>query len=100
MTQLAPAPTIRQVARVAGMNETTLKRGFKAVYGETVSDFSVRCRMQHALTLLRDQQVSVKRVAAACGYRHQTSFATAFGQHFGLRPSDLRKTLAHKRPIS
>jgi AraC-like DNA-binding protein len=100
MTQFAPAPTIRQVARVAGMNETTLKRGFKAVYGETVSDFSVRCRMQHALTLLRDQQVSVKRVAAACGYRHQTSFATAFGQHFGLRPSDLRKNLAHKRPIS
>jgi transcriptional regulator GlxA family with amidase domain len=55
--------------------------------------------MQHALTLLRDQQVVVKSVAAACGYRHQTSFATAFGQHFGLRPSDLRKTLAHKRPI-
>jgi AraC-like DNA-binding protein len=93
MTQLTPAPTIRQVARIAGMNETTLKRSFKAVYGETVSDFSVRCRMQHALTLLRDQHVSVKRVADACGYRHQTSFATAFGRHFGLRPSDLRKTL-------
>ncbi|HEY4443493.1 MAG TPA: AraC family transcriptional regulator [Steroidobacteraceae bacterium] len=93
MTQLAPAPTIRQVARIAGMNETALKRSFKAVYGETVSDFSVRCRMQHALTLLRDQQVSVKRVADACGYRHQTSFATAFGRHFGLRPSDLRKNL-------
>jgi hypothetical protein len=28
MKQLAPAPTIRQVARIAGMNETTLKRSF------------------------------------------------------------------------
>jgi len=29
------------------MNETALKRGFKAVFGETLFDFSVRCRMQH-----------------------------------------------------
>ena len=93
MKQLAPAPTIKQVARIAGMNETTLKKSFKAVYGETVFDFSVRCRMQHALTLLRDQRIPVARVAEASGYRHQTSFATAFGRHFGLRPKDVRKTL-------
>jgi AraC-like DNA-binding protein len=91
--QLSPVPTIRQVARVAGMNETTLKRGFKAVFGETVFDFSVRCRMQHALTLLRDQRIPVARVAEASGYRHQTSFATAFGRHFGLRPKDVRRNL-------
>jgi AraC-like DNA-binding protein len=48
MKQLAPAPTIPQVARAVGVSETTLKRGFKAVFGETPFDFSVRCRMQHA----------------------------------------------------
>ena len=93
MVQLSPAPTIRQVARAAGMNETTLKRSFKAVYGETIFDFSVRCRMQHALSLLRDKRVPVAQAALASGYRHQTSFATAFGRHFGLRPTDVRKTL-------
>jgi AraC-like DNA-binding protein len=89
MKQLAPAPTIRQVARIAGMNETTLKRSFKAVFGETVFDFSIRCRMQHALTLLRDQRIPVARVAEASGYRHQTSFTAAFRRHFGLRPKDV-----------
>jgi len=93
MAQLAPAPTIKQVARAAGMNETTLKRSFKAVYGETVFDFSVRCRMQRALSLLREQRVPVARVAEASGYRHQTSFATAFLRHFGLRPTEVRKNL-------
>ncbi|HEX4153636.1 MAG TPA: AraC family transcriptional regulator [Steroidobacteraceae bacterium] len=93
MQQLSPPPTIRQVARAAGMNETTLKRGFKAVFGETVFDFSVRCRMQHALVLLRDRDMPIARVAEASGYRHQTSFATAFGRHFGLRPKDLRRSL-------
>src|SRR5690606_27552102 len=78
MKQLNSPPTIRQVARVAGMNETTLKKGFKAIFGETPFDFSVRCRMQQALVLLREESMSVARVAEAVGYRHQTSFATAF----------------------
>jgi AraC-like DNA-binding protein len=88
--QLSPAPTIRQVARAAGMSETSLKRGFKSLFGETVFDFSVRCRMQHALHLLREQRMPVAQVAEAVGYSHQTSFATAFHRHFGLCPKDVR----------
>lgn len=90
MRQYSPAPTIRQVARAAGVNETTLKSGFKALFGETLFEFSVRCRMQHALGLLRDRAMPVARVAEAVGYRHQSSFATAFCRHFGMRPKDVR----------
>jgi AraC-like DNA-binding protein len=90
MTQLSPAPTIRQVARAAGMNETSLKHGFKAVFGETIFDFSVRCRMQHALSLLRERRMPVARIAEAVGYAHQTSFASAFRRHFGISPRDMR----------
>lgn len=91
MSQLSRPPTIRQVARAAGINETTLKHGFKAIFGETIFEFSVRCRMQHALTLLREQRMSVSEVGEAVGYRHQTSFATAFRRHFGMRPKDVRR---------
>lgn len=90
LKQFAPAPTIRQVARAAGMSETSLKRGFKSLFGETLFDFSVRCRMQQALTLLRERHLPVARVAEAVGYSHQTSFATAFHRHFGVRPKDVR----------
>ena len=90
MKQFAPVPTIRQVARAAGMNDTYLKRSFKAVYGETIFDFSVRCRMQHALTLLRERRMTVAQVAQSVGYSHQTSFATAFRRHFGLKPKEVR----------
>ena len=88
--QFSPVPTIRQVARAAGMGETSLKRGFKSLFGETIFDFSVRCRMQHALNLLREQGMPVARVAEAVGYSHETSFATAFHRHFGLCPKDAR----------
>ncbi len=90
LKQFSPAPTIRQAARAAGMSETSLKRGFKSLFGETIFDFSVRCRMQHALTLLRERRMPVARVAEAVGYSHQTSFATAFHRHFGLCPKDVR----------
>jgi len=90
LKQLSPAPSIRDVARAAGMNETSLKRGFKSLYGETLFDFSVRSRMQQALTMLREHRLPVARVAEAVGYSHQTSFATAFRRHFGLSPKDAR----------
>ncbi len=90
MSHLAHPPTIRQLAREAGINQTTLKRGFKAIFGETILDFSVRCRMQRALVLLREQRIAVAQVAKTVGYSHQTSFATAFRRHFGLRPKDVR----------
>jgi AraC-like DNA-binding protein len=91
MRHLSPPPTIRQVARATGLNETTLKRGFKAIFGETLFEFSNRCRMQHAMVLLRDERLPIKRVADASGYRHHTSFATAFLRHFGVRPKDVRR---------
>lgn len=91
MTQLAPPPTLRKVARAVGLGEKALTHGFKTVYGETVFDFSLRCRMQYALSLLRDRHWSVDRVSEATGYSHPTSFATAFRRHFGMRPSELKR---------
>jgi AraC-like DNA-binding protein len=84
-------PPIREVARAVGLNATTLKHGFRAVFGETPFEFSVRCRMQRALHLLREQRIAVSRVAEAVGYRHSTSFATAFRRHFGLQPKQIRR---------
>lgn len=89
-TRFVPVPTIRQVAREVGMNESTLNAAFKQAFGETLFDYSLRCRMQQALHLLRDQRLSVARVAELVGYRHQTSFATAFLRYFGMRPKDVR----------
>jgi AraC-like DNA-binding protein len=91
MRQFSPPPTIARLARSVGLAETALTRGFKAVYGETVFEFSLRCRMQRALTLLRDEHRSVDEVSETVGYSHSTSFATAFRRHFGVRPIDLRR---------
>lgn len=91
MRQLSPPPTIRQLARAVGIAETTLGHGFKSVFGETLFDFSLRCRMQYALTLLRDKHWSVAKTANAVGYAHATSFTTAFHRYFDMRPIEVRR---------
>lgn len=89
--QFTPVPTIRQLARSVGMAETSLTKSFKAAFGETIFDFSLRSRMQHALNLLCDHRCSVEQASCAIGYRHPTSFTTAFRRHFGIRPGDVRR---------
>jgi AraC family transcriptional activator of pyochelin receptor len=90
MKEFAPAPTLKKIGRSVGLAEKALTRGFKAVYGETVLDFSRKCRMQHAMKLLRDLGWSVDRVSESAGYAHPTSFTAAFRRHFGIRPIDVK----------
>jgi AraC-like DNA-binding protein len=84
---------VREVARAVGMSESKLRRLFKAHVGVTVSDFALECRMRCALDLLRGKQVSVGEAARAVGYRHQTSFASAFQDFFGFQPRKARQDM-------
>ena len=92
VNRIANPPTIKQVARAAGLNENTLKRGFKQLFGTTIFDLSVRIRMEHALVMLRERKKPVAEVATAVGYTHQTSFATAFRRHFGVSPRSVQRS--------
>jgi AraC-like DNA-binding protein len=95
--QLAPPPTITKLARSVGMAKSTLTKGFKAVFGETILDFSLGCRMRHAMALMRDQAWSVAKASEAVGYAHPTSFTTAFRRHFGMRPIDVRRVKSREK---
>lgn len=89
-TEFNPVPGTVALARRLGINETKLKRGFKALFGQALHEFGHHCRMQHALQLLQDRRLMVRHVAAEVGYMHQTTFANAFKKHFGYRPKDVR----------
>ena len=97
--QLAPPPTITKLARSVGMAKSALTKGFKAVFGETILDFSLGCRMRHAMALMRDQSCSVAKASEAVGYAHPTSFTTAFRRHFGMRPIDVRRVKSRDKGI-
>ena len=98
--QNVPAPMLQNIARSVGLAENTLEHGFKIVYGENLCDFDLRCRMQRALTLLRDDDWSVDRVTEISGYSDTTTFVTAFHRHFGLSPVDLQAKTAGSHGVA
>jgi len=82
--------SIRELARMVGLNEPKLCTAFKAVYGITIYDFTLQLRMHHALTLLRQTSTSITEIAFEVGYDYPSNFATAFKKVIGISPTAAR----------
>ncbi len=82
--------SIAVLARSTGLNRTKLTMGFRELFGETIGDCLTRLRMQHACRML-EEGFPASAVAAELGYRHQSSFSTAFHAYLGRPPSALRE---------
>lgn len=89
-TEFNPPPTIRELAKKIGLNETKFKRGFKQVFGATIHEYANYHRMQKALELLQTTEMSITDVAQSVGYEYQTSFTAAVKHFFGVTPRQLR----------
>lgn len=98
---LESPPSLRDLARLVGVSETKLKRGFKALFGQTVYGYYRAYRMDHARRLLMESDASVSQVATAIGYTNISHFSAAFKTHHGIKPSALLRT-AHtgRGPLS
>ncbi len=90
-------PTIGSLARIAGTNEFSLKRGFKEAFGLTVFGYVTQRRMQLAADELHAGR-SVQDTARAAGYACPRSFADAFRRHFGVLPSSVLRRLRSETP--
>lgn len=90
LDQFTNPPTVDMLARLVGINRTTLRSGFKEMFGETIADFCHNRRMTLARQLLKDPRFTIGEIAAATGYNQPTNFSAAFRRHFGALPRDFR----------
>lgn len=91
-TALANPPTVGQIARDIGVNETTLRRSFKQVFGVTIIDYLRDRRLDVARVLLREDRLSVAQIAYRVGFASPANFATAYRRRFGHPPrAELRR---------
>ncbi len=82
--------TIKQLAIISGMNETTLKRNFKRVTGKPIFSYLTDMRMEKAKELLMHNEKNVSEVAYAVGYKNPQHFTSAFKRKFNYVPSELK----------
>jgi len=85
-------PPLADLARSAGLSETSLKRGFRQVYGATVFGYLRSLRMERARTLLASGEATVLEAAALVGYSNPSNFTAAFRQEFGINPKEFQLT--------
>ncbi len=84
-------PSIRDLARSVGVNESKLMFGFKQLYDQTIHEFIQTLRMNRAKELLTTTDLSITQIAFEVGYEFSSNFTTAFKRHFGVTPSNARK---------
>lgn len=86
LQQLEQPPSLMALARQVGMNDCSLKRGFKQVYGTTVFGYLHHYRMEQARSLLIENRVSVTAIAHRVGYTNLSAFSAAFRKKYGVSP--------------
>jgi AraC family transcriptional regulator len=82
--------THASLVRVGHTNEYVLRSVFKKVYGQTVSDYIIRVRMELAYFLITHKDDLIEDIARQCGYSTGSHFGKIFRQTFGVTPGSLR----------
>ena len=86
LQHLMSPPSLKDLARLAGLNEYQLKAGFKEIYGNTVFGYLLDHKLDNARVLLDSKKYHVAEVAYQTGYTNPSHFIAAFRKKFGVTP--------------
>jgi len=92
MNAMQEPPSLRELSRLAGLNEFKLKAGFKQVFATTVFGYLNDQRLDHAREILLQQQHKpLTDIALELGYSSPQHFSNAFSKKFGISPGKARR---------
>jgi AraC family transcriptional regulator len=81
---------IGELADLASLSYWYFSKAFQAVYGESPQACGARLRLEQAARLLRQSDMIIGEIAAACGFAKAGSCARASRAHFGACATDYR----------
>jgi len=91
INNLDTPPSLKELARSAGMSHPKLNRCFKQVYGMTVFQYLRLERLNKAKNMLQKDGYSVTETALEVGYDSVSHFSQAYKRQFGTSPSSSLK---------
>jgi AraC-like DNA-binding protein len=81
---------VEDLARGVGMSAGHLSRQFRLAYGESPYSYLMTRRIERAMALLREGELSVTEVCFAVGCSSLGTFSTRFTELVGIPPSVYR----------
>lgn len=83
--------TISDVASQTGVGERYLRKLFSQYLNLSPLDYLNQIRINKAIELLRNTEMSVKEVCFACGFQSPQYFSRIFKQQMGISPREVTK---------
>lgn len=80
-----------QLCRIAYMGKTKLKTRFKAYFGCSITEYTIRKRVEESQHLLMTTDLNINEIAKVVGYDRADSFAKQFQKVAGMLPREYRK---------
>jgi len=88
---IAHSIQLKQLAAIACLSETQLKKNFKVQTNSTVMAYVSRIRMEKAQALLIHTDYPLQIIGEKVGYQELSTFSRKFSQYFGLPPTKFKK---------
>ena len=85
-------PLINDLAVIANMSPTKLKRLFKQIFGNSIFSYYQGFRMKEAARLLREEKISVSDVGYGLGFTNLSHFSRVFNEHIGMKPKQYSRS--------
>ncbi|WP_438003469.1 AraC family transcriptional regulator [Sorangium sp. So ce321] len=79
------------LAGLVGYSPDHFSRLFKHAFQQTPYQYVLSRRIERAMTMLRDERLSIAEIALACGFANQGHLTTAFKRRTGTTPGAYRK---------
>lgn len=89
-----PTFSIQAMCEKGFFSASTLRRAFVRQFGISPKQYLCRLRMNRALELLSQNELSVKQIAFLCGFTDEKYFSRAFKEKYGYPPSQLQNGLS------
>ncbi len=80
--------SVDKFSREIGMSRSNLYLKFKAITGESATDFIKRIRFNKAVELMQSKRYTIAQITYMCGFNSPSYFSTAFKQYYGCMPSE------------
>ena len=99
MERIDNPPSISELAHELSVNSTTMKKGFKNIFGEPIYAHHRNLCLSQAAKLLLETDKSVFEIASEVGYSNSGNFGSAFKRRYGVSPIRYRQNGRSALPL-